>query len=103
ARSWLGAVDRVRPCRDRDSCDPAGTGEDGSEAGDVHEGRRADPAEALPELSSPWVYRTHVADDLRRGPSVGAVDEAESVAPRHAAVVHRPHDGHPEVQERRVA
>ena len=71
--------------------------------GDLHQGRRADPAAVLSELPSSGRDRADVAADLRGRAAVGALDQAEGHRARDAAVAHRPERRHHEVQGRSVA
>ena len=72
-------------------------------AGHVHQGRRADLPEVLPELPPARVDRADVAAHLRRRAAVGALDQAACRGAADAAVARRPHRRHPEVQGRSVA
>ena len=79
----------------------AGTGR--HRAGDVHQGRRADPSEVMSELPSAGLGGADVAADLRGCASVGAVDQGQGARPRDAALARRPEHRHHQVQERSVA
>ena len=90
----------------------AGRGPGGGRAGrrrcgDVHEGRRADPAAELPELPPPELGRADVAPHLRGGAALGAQHQAAHRAQephgRHAALVHREGRRHPGLQGRHLA
>ena len=73
--------------------------------GDLHEGHRADPAAELPELPPPELHGADVADDLRRGPPLGAqhqaADQRGERRRQDAALVHRQDHRHTGLQGRR--
>ena len=69
----------------------------------LHQRRRADFPEELPDLPSPGHIGADVAGHLRRSAPVGAVDPATRREPRHAAVASRQDGWHPPLQERSIA
>ncbi len=70
---------------------------------DLHQRYRADLPGEVRSVPSARLDRADVARDLRRGASVGALDQGARGRASDAAVAHRQDRRHPGVQERSVA